>query len=139
MTKVGKVIALDVGNVRIGVAVSDPTRTLASPKDSITRHNGLTLALKLIQTEEISLILVGMPYLPSGAQGTQALYTDRFIESLSEKTEIPIKIIDERMSSIEARKKLSESTRTKKYIRKNKGIVDSAAAAIILQSYLDSI
>ena len=139
MSDVGKIIALDVGNVRIGVAVSDPTGTLASPKDSITRRDGIELTLKLIDTEKISLILIGMPYLPSGATGTQAQHTVQFIDSLSEKTEIPIKIVDERMSTIAAKKKLSESTRSKRCIQKNKGIIDSAAAAVILQSYLDSI
>ena len=139
MIEVGKIIALDVGNVRIGVAISDPTGTLASPKDSIKRHDGIALILKLIDTEKISLILIGMPYLPSGATGTQAQHTVQFIDSLSEKTKIPIKIVDERMSTIEAKKKLSESTRSKRYIQKNKGVIDSAAAAVILQSYLDSI
>ena len=139
MIEVGKIIALDVGNVRIGVAISDPTGTLASPKDSITRHDGIALTLKLIDTENISLILIGMPYLPSGATGTQAQHTVQFIDSLSEKTKIPIKIVDERMSTIEAKKKLSESTRSKRHIQKNKGVIDSAAAAVILQSYLDSI
>ena len=124
MIEVGKIIALDVGNVRIGVAISDPTGTLASPKDSITRHDGIALTLKLIDTENISLILIGMPYLPSGATGTQAQHTVQFIDSLSEKTEIPIKIVDERMSTIEAKKKLSESTRSKRYIQKNKGVID---------------
>ena len=115
MIEVGKIIALDVGNVRIGVAIGDPTGTLASPKDSIRRHDGIALLLKLIDTEKISLILIGMPYLPSGATGTQAQHTVQFIDSLSEKTEIPIKIVDERMSTIEAKKKLSESTRSKRY------------------------
>ena len=88
MIELGKIIALDVGNVRIGVAISDPTGTLASPKDSIRRHDGIAMILKLIDTENISLILIGMPYLPSGAAGTQAQHTVQFIDSLSEKTEI---------------------------------------------------
>ena len=138
-TENGKIIALDVGDVRIGIAISDPTRTLAFPRDSILRKNAISNTLKIIEQEDIALIVIGMPYLSSGSKGTQAISTDKFIEDLDNQTEIPITITDERMSSIEAKKRLSESTRSKKSIRKNKGIVDSAAAAVILQSYLDSL
>ena len=129
------VIALDVGDKRIGIAISDPTRTLASPRKACPRKNGAKIISNLATKECGSLILVGLPYLPSGELGTQAIKTQEFIYELSQQTSLPIETVDERLSSIEARKSISNPNR----IRRDKGILDSASAAIILQRYLDKI
>ena len=129
------VIALDVGDKRIGIAISDPTGTLASPRKACPRKSGAKIISNLATKECCSLILVGLPYLPSGEVGTQAIKTQEFIYELSQQTSLPIETVDERLSSIEARKSISNPNR----IRRDKGILDSASAAIILQRYLDKI
>ena len=131
----GIVIALDVGDKRIGIAISDPTRTLASPRKACPRKSGAKIISNLAREECCSLILVGLPYLPSGELGTQAIKTQEFIYELSQQTSLPIETADERLSSIEARKSLSNPNR----IRRDKGILDSASAAVILQRYLDKM
>tara|TARA_Y100000815_G_scaffold261150_1_gene273266 strand:+ start:594 stop:935 length:342 start_codon:yes stop_codon:yes gene_type:complete len=111
---------------------------LASPRDVIARNVGAVTVAKLAREEGVVLILIGMPYLPSGVKGTQAVLTEKFISDLTGLTRVPIKTVDERMSTIEASQMLAQSPHSKKRIRKNKGILDSASAAIILQAYLDS-
>jgi len=92
----------------------------------------------LAQEERAVLILVGLPYLPSGLKGTQAKLTEKFICDLTAFTKVSIKTVDERMSTIEASQMLAQFPHNKNRIRKNRGIIDSASAAIILQAYLDS-
>ena len=75
-------MALDVGNVRIGVAASDPTQTISTPLNSLTRKNSIPEIKEICSDRGIVLILVGMPYLPSGKLGTQAQITEAFINEL---------------------------------------------------------
>ncbi|MEC8911994.1 MAG: Holliday junction resolvase RuvX [Chloroflexota bacterium] len=133
------IIALDVGDKRIGVAVSDPTQTLATPRSAIPRNRAQSQILKLSRDENASLIIVGMPYLASGCLGTQADKTQQFIASLTKTTGLNIETVDERLSTIEARKRLHESPGRKNRIKKDKGLLDSASAAVLLQTYLDQI
>ena len=133
------IIALDVGDKRIGVAISDPTRTLATPRSAIPRQRAESQILKLSHDENASLIIVGMPFLASGCIGTQADKTQQFIAHLTEITGLKIETVDERLSTVEARKRLHESPGRKNRIKKDKGLVDSASAAVLLQTYLDQI
>ena len=128
-----------MGDKRIGVAVSDPTQTLATPRSAIPRHSAQSQILKLSRDENASLIIVGMPYLASGCLGTQADKTQQFIASLTKTTGLNIETVDERLSTIEARKRLHESPGRKNRIKKDKGLLDSASAAVLLQTYLDQI
>jgi putative Holliday junction resolvase len=128
-----------VGDKRIGVAVSDPTQTLATPRSAIPRNRAQSQILKLSRDENASLIIVGMPYLASGCLGTQADKTQQFIASLTKTTGLNIETVDERLSTIEARKRLHESPGRKNRIKKDKGLLDSASAAVLLQTYLDQI
>lgn len=135
----GVIIALDVGDRRIGVAVSDPTQTLASPRPAFPNGaNGPKIASRIASDEQAILILIGMPYLPSGKKGTQVDRTETFISRLSNITAIPISTVDERMSSIQASNLLADSPKKRSGTKKDKGVLDSAAAAVILQSYLDT-
>ena len=129
------IMALDVGDKRIGIAISDPSKTLASPRKACPRKNGAKIISSLATDECCSLILVGFPYLPSGEIGTQAIKTQEFITELSHNTLIQVETVDERLSTIEARKNILNS----KKIRKDKGILDSASAAVLLQRYLDKL
>ena len=128
-----------MGDKRIGVAISDPTQTLASPRSAIPRHRAESQILKLSRDENASLIIVGMPYLASGCLGTQADKTQQFIANLIKTTGLNIETVDERLSTVEARKLLHESTGRKNRIKKDKGLLDSASAAVLLQTYLDQI
>jgi len=121
------------------VAVSDPTQTLATPRSAIPRHRAQSQILKLSRDENASLIIVGMPYLASGCLGTQADKTQQFIASLTKTTGLNIETVDERLSTVEARKRLHESPGRKNRIKKDKGLLDSASAAVLLQTYLDQI
>ena len=128
-----------MGDKRIGVAVSDPTQTLATPRSAIPRNRAQSQILKLSRDENASLIIVGMPYLASGCLGTQADKTQQFIANLIKTTGLNIETVDERLSTVEARKRLHESPGRKNRIKKDKGLLDSASAAVLLQTYLDQI
>ena len=128
-----------MGDKRIGVAVSDPTQTLATPRSAIPRNRAQSQILKLSRDENASLIIVGMPYLASGCLGIQADKTQQFIANLTKTTGLNIETVDERLSTVEARKRLHESPGRKNIIKKNKALLDSASAAVLLQTYLDQI
>ena len=135
-----RILALDVGDRRIGVALSDPLGMLASPLTTIERSTPDTEAaiddiLAIAEEHEVGEILVGIPYLMSGRIGAQARITIDFAAALAERTHITVTRIDERLSSVQADRMLSQSGAS---TTRDKGRTDSAAAAVILQSYLDA-
>ena len=133
-----RVLALDVGDRRIGVALSDPTGLLASPLSTITRKGqdaDVDEVLGLAAQNEVAEIVVGMPVSLSGRKGAQAARTTAFAEGLRRKTDIPVVFADERYSTVQAERSLRESGVQPS---RDKARVDAAAAAVILQSYLDS-
>jgi len=132
-------LALDVGNVRVGVAACDPTQTISTPLRSLTRKNSISEIREICSDKDIVLILVGMPYLPSGKSGTQAQITKEFINELRLSTEIPIRTVDERMTTIDAKIRLKEAGHKNTSRTSNKGIIDSAAAAVLLDEYISSL
>lgn len=131
-------LALDIGGKRIGVAMSDPDGILASPLITIERHENDTSSdeiLRIARDNQVAEIVVGIPYLMSGRVGPQARITMDYADSLAQKTSLPIRRVDERLSSVQAERMLRETgTRPSE----DKGKIDTAAAAIILQAYLDS-
>lgn len=133
------IIALDVGTKRIGIAISDTSQNFAFPRGSIERKNCINNIISLANTEDVEMILVGMPYLPSGEIGSQAKDIEQFTQELSKNINIQIKTVDERMSTKEAIKKSEELPHISKKIRRDKGALDSYAATVILQNYLDHI
>ncbi len=135
-----RIMALDIGDRRIGVALSDPLGMLASPLTTIERATPNTEAaidavLALAEQHEAAEILVGIPYLMSGRIGAQARITLNFAATLAERTHIPVTQADERLSSVQADRLLAQSGTPS---TRDKGRTDAAAAAIILQSYLDA-
>ena len=134
-----RILALDVGDRRIGVALSDPLGMLASPLTTIERVTPDTAAaidavLALADEHAAAEILIGIPYLMSGRIGAQARVTLNFAEALANRARIPITHIDERLSSVQADRMLAQSGASKR----DKGRTDAAAAAVILQAYLDA-
>ena len=127
-----------MGDQRVGLAISDPTQTLATPLKSKSRQKFGEWITPILKQENIAVILVGMPYLPSGEIGTQARKTKNFIGKLSTITTLPIQEIDERMSSIEALNLLTQSPGYKGKKKRDKGTLDSASATVLLQHFLDT-
>ena len=109
-----RILALDIGDRRIGVALSDPLGILASPLTTIERSTPDTQTaiddiLALAEQHETAEILVGIPYLMSGRIGAQARITMDFADILAERTSIPVIRVDERLSSVQAERMLAHS------------------------------
>ena len=133
-----RVLAIDHGTKRMGIAVSDPSGMIALPLEFIPAEpvNALLSRLKtLIHEKEVELILVGMPRSMDGSYGPAAEKVQEFLAVLQEAIAIPIKTWDERLTSTQANRMLLQTDMRRKE-RKQK--VDQAAAAILLQSFLDS-
>jgi len=134
-----RVLALDHGTKRIGVAVSDELRVIATPLEFIPAEPfaGFLARLKeLVQEKEVELILVGLPRNMDGSYGPAALKVQEFVTVLKETISQPIKMWDERLTSAQANRFLIAAN-VRRSQRRQK--VDQTAAAILLQSYLDSL
>ena len=133
-----RVLAIDHGTKRMGIAVSDPSGTIALPLEFIPAEpfNAFLDRLKqLIQEKEVEQILVGMPRNMDGSYGPAAAKVREFIAVLKETIAVPILTWDERLTSTQANRFLVQANVSRKD-RKQK--VDQAAAAILLQSFLDT-
>lgn len=131
-----RLLGLDVGDRRIGVAVSDPTGSLATPVEVYHRRDrasDVRHMLALVRELEASGIIVGLPKNMNGTEGPQAEKTRDFTRSLVEAG-LTVSLWDERLSTVEATRRLVEAGRKGKSIRQR---IDSEAAALILESYLD--
>lgn len=131
-------MGLDVGEKRIGVALSDEGGLIASPRETLERKGNkkdIAHLLELARREEVTEIVVGMPYSLDGSVGPQAEKVNRFVEALRSATEVPVKLWDERLSTVSAERALLEADMSRS---KRRGTVDRVAAALILQSYLDA-
>ena len=131
-------LGLDIGDKRIGVAMSDPEGILASPLVVIVRDDdakAINEILELISKYEVQQLVIGLPYSLDGGIGFQASKIMTFIERLSMCTETNIEVCDERLSTVAAEHLLIEAGVKS---RKRKERRDVAAAAFILQGYLDS-
>jgi putative Holliday junction resolvase len=132
-------LGLDIGDRRIGVAISDPGQILASPLTTIIRENDSTAVdsiIELVGKYEVQKIIIGFPYSLNGQIGKQAEKVQAFVEKLSQHTKVDIELRDERLSTV-AVDRLLIGTGMKSQRRKEQR--DAAAAAFILQGYLDSL
>jgi putative Holliday junction resolvase len=133
-----RVLALDLGSKRIGVAVSDLTGTVASPLTVLTRsrsrrHDHERIAA-LVRAEEAELVVVGLPISLSGAEGPAARAARTEAEAIATLIGVPLETFDERLTTVTAERALADAG-----IRgpARRQVVDKVAAAVILQSYLD--
>ena len=134
-----RILALDHGTKRIGVAVSDELKMIAQPLEYILAEPSadfLTRLKELIHEKEVELILVGMPRNMDGTYGPAAQKVQEFVAVLKGALSVPIKLWDERLTSAQANRLLIQGN-VRRNKRKEK--VDKMAAAILLQSYLDSL
>lgn len=133
-----RILALDHGTVRIGVALSDELKMIASPLEYISAEpfgEFLTRLKALIAAKEVEQIIIGMPRNMDGSYGPAAEKVRTFIATLKETITVPIRTWDERLTSSQANRILIASN-VRRDQRKEK--VDKMAAAILLQSYLDA-
>ena len=133
-----RILAIDYGSTRIGLALSDPTGTLARPLPFVPAKADAQLAREiaaLAQKEEAHLILLGLPRHMDGSIGEAAAKVQAFATALGQATAIPVKLIDERLSTVQASRQLQEAGRN---ARQQRGKIDSEAACVLLQGYLDS-
>lgn len=133
-----RIMCLDYGDIRIGIAMSDLLQTIASPYDTYTRVNleaDLNYFKNLVKAQDVELIVIGLPYNMDGTCGERIEVTKEFGNLLSETLGLEVKYVDERLSSVEAEDILAQA---KVPAIKRKGLIDKIAAGIILQSYLNS-
>lgn len=133
-----RVLGLDVGSRRIGVAVSDPLGITAQGLETLHRKNkkhDFAYLRRLIRDHEIGEIVVGLPLRMSGAEGMQARKIQLFADDLRKYFKLPIHLWDERLTSAEANRLLRETDLS---IEKRGQAVDRMAAILILQSWMDS-
>jgi len=135
-----RAMGVDYGEVRIGIALSDETGTLASPLATLQRRRGKRPPLKEIEgtarTHEVQAIVMGLPLELSGEESKWTREVREVAEKLGERLGVPVHFVDERMTSVLA-ERLVRSSGLPRHEREKKERIDAAAAAIILQSWLD--
>jgi len=132
-------LGLDIGDKRIGVALSDPGGILASPLTIINRTDDavdIESIVNIINQQQVGQIIVGLPRSMDGSIGRQAEKVESFAQKLSSQTDVPIEFRDERLTTVLA-KRLIQSIGKKKSLKKARD--DAMAAALILQAYLDEV
>ena len=135
----GRILGIDFGERRIGIAVSDPLRITAQSLPTIkvkSPEQAVTLLTNLIPQKNITEIVVGMPYRLRGDKGTTALKVEKFIAMLKNSCQLPVHIWDERLTSVAAERTIREFGKSPSY---NKEKIDQIAAVLILQGYLTQI
>ena len=134
-----RILAIDHGTKRMGIAISDEMRTIAQPLEYIAAEpldKFFDRLAQIIAEKQISLIVVGVPRNMDGTYGPAAAKVQQFVAALKGVVTVPIKSWDERLTSVQANRYLIEAD-VRRSKRKEK--VDKTAAAILLQSYLDSV
>ena len=139
MPSTGRLLALDWGEVRLGLALSDETQSLASPLDTLVRRSGkrfpLARFLELVETHRPVGLVVGLPLTPEGDEGPSALAARELGEALARRTGLPLALWDERMSTARALAAIREQGGS---TRGRRDEVDALAAAVLLQHFLDA-
>ena len=133
-----RVMALDYGDVRIGIALSDITRFIASGLENYNRVNlekDCTHIAELVSNNNVKVIVLGLPLNMDGSSGVRVEKTREFADELKKYTDAKIEFLDERLTSVSAEKILISADVSRK---KRKQVLDKLSATIILQDYLDS-
>lgn len=129
---------MDIGEVRVGIAISDPGERVASPVTVLPSAEVKSCAksfMRVLEDWEPELLVSGLPYTLSGEEGPQAARIRAFAAEVSKRTGIPVEFSDERLSSTEAKRSLREKGMSEREMR---GKIDMIAASIFLQSWLDA-
>lgn len=134
----GRILALDLGDRRIGMAISDPLRHTASPLmtlERVSRERDMERIRQVIAEQEVATIVVGMPLNMDGSRGSRARQARTFIDRIRGATRMPVFEWDERLTTVQAERTLIEGNMRRERRRE---VIDQVAAVIILQSYLDA-
>lgn len=133
----GRIIGIDYGSKRMGIAVSDPLNIIARPVGVIPNDkNVFNKIAEFVQEFSASMIVVGMPYTLRGGTSSKAEEVEVFVRNLKEAVNVEVETVDERFTSTIAQKTMLMMGTTKKQ-RRQKETIDEIASALILQSYLD--
>jgi len=133
-----RILALDVGTKRIGMAVSDPLGITAQGLPTLTRisrNKDLDLIKKVVEQYEVQAVVIGLPVRMGGEASTQTTRVEKFADFLRSSTKLPIHLFDERLTSWEAHQLLDEQKLDR---HQRKGKVDKIAACLILQGFLET-
>lgn len=138
MPNLGRVVGIDYGTVRIGIAISDPDRVLSSPYETYNRKNlsvDTAYFQRLAQENNVTQFVVGLPLHLSGQESEKSQEAVQFAHWLHELTGVPVDFVDERFSSVEAERYLRSANLSAKKLKARR---DKLAAQIILSTYLES-
>jgi len=131
-----RVLGADLGSVRVGIALSDPTGTLASPLGVLTRTADLhDEVAALVDEHAVGVVVIGLPRSLDGRERKAAQTVRTEVRRLQERLPVPVHLQDERLSTVAAHAGLAAAGKT---ARQRRGTVDASAAAVLLQSWLDS-
>lgn len=136
--KVGAVLGLDVGSVRVGVAAGDPTGTIASPLVVLPRSDSRKLWERLreqVAAREVTRVVVGLPRLLDGSEGDMARDARDFAEAARRELAVDVVMWDERLTTVQAERSMIAAGERRQARRRS---VDAVAAALMLQSWLDA-
>ena len=137
--RMGRILAVDWGEIRIGLATSDETQLIASPLDTITRRRGKRFPMPAFLAHVTTLrpcgVVVGLPLEPSGDTGPAAIAAQELAGEIGRRTYLPVELWDERMSTARALAAIQEQGGS---TRGRKGDVDALAATVFLQHFLDA-
>jgi len=135
-----RVLGIDYGERRIGIAVTDPTGTIASPYDTLQRRRGkrppVARVAEVGRSLEVEKLVVGLPLDLNGRETEWCAEVRVFGDALARNLGVPVAYVDERMTSVQAERAV-RAVGLRKAERQRKGRVDAAAAALILQAWLD--
>lgn len=135
----GRIVGIDPGEARIGIAISDEMGSIAFPRETIQARGGRTKALERVRAaladDEVSLAVVGLPLRLDGSEGEAARRARAFGQALGEALAVEVVFWDERLTTVAAERSLREMGRRG---AKSREVVDQSAATILLQGYLDA-
>ncbi len=135
----GRVVGVDPGEARVGIAISDEAQSIAFPRETVSARGGWAEAAKRVKDalsdDEVELLVVGLPLRLDGSEGEAARRARGFGEALRAELGVDVEYWDERLTTVAAERSLTEMGRRGS---KRRDVVDQSAAAILLQGYLDA-
>jgi putative Holliday junction resolvase len=139
---VSRILAIDYGERRIGLAMSDPSRMIAQPLPTLQRKRGkrppIHAILDIVQANDVTALVVGLPLTLAGSESEWTSEVRAFGEKLAARAGLPVAFVDERLSSVAAERAV-RSLGLPKHERERKERIDAAAAVLILQFHLDTL
>lgn len=137
--KMARIIAIDFGTKRTGLAATDPTKTIATALETVPTHQVFEYLKKYMERETVECIVVGDPKRLNNESSPTTELANRFVNQLKKYfPDLPVKRYDERFTSLMASRSLIESGQSRK-VRRDKSVIDQVSATILLQNYLETL